>query len=234
MASWQVRKGLLCRDRLRGIRFELDDFELLAGRIAPDTDCAGNRDEARKYLATYTWPGGQTGHCELDLSGVFASGIAGVRSRVRDLAAKCAGQQHDTYESFATALDGLEAMILSAADTAQAAMAGAAPDRQAELREVADACRRIAASPPQTFRDAIQLLWFCDLAVMVADMTWLVVPGHIDRTLGPFYEADLAAGRITRDHALLLIESLYLLINESIADGLAMSVMVGGRDVRGA
>jgi formate C-acetyltransferase len=61
----------------------------------------------------------------------------------------------------------------------------------------------------------------------------LVVPGHLDRSLRPLYEADLASGRIDAPRALLLVECLYLLVNEYIADGLAISVMVGGRDADG-
>ena len=31
----------------------------------------------------------------------------------------------------------------------------------------------------------------------------LVVPGHLDRTLGPFYASDVAAGALDRDDALV-------------------------------
>jgi formate C-acetyltransferase len=76
-------------------------------------------------------------------------------------------------------------------------------------------------------------LWLVTLGVMHGDQVGLVVPGHLDRTLAPFYEADRAAGTLTQEDALVLIESLYLLVNDYIPDGLAMSVMVGGRDSDG-
>ena len=106
-------------------------------------------------------------------------------------------------------------------------------DAADEFREMAASCRRIAHGPPETFRDAIQLIWFAEFAVMLCDDAHLACPGRLDRLLRPYYEADLAAGRITRERALLLIENLYLLINETVVDGLAMPVMVGGRDVAG-
>jgi hypothetical protein len=105
--------------------------------------------------------------------------------------------------------------------------------RQRELQEMAAICRRIAHHPPETFRRAIQLHWFATFAVQHWEGVSLIVPGRLDRNLRPFYEADIAAGRLTRDEALLLIESLYLLINEFVPDGLAVSVMVGGRDAAG-
>jgi len=33
--SWQIRCGLRARDRLAGVLFEVDDLELLMGRLAP-------------------------------------------------------------------------------------------------------------------------------------------------------------------------------------------------------
>ncbi|NLC59508.1 MAG: hypothetical protein GX774_21940 [Armatimonadetes bacterium] len=234
IASWQIRKGLLTRDRLAGMPLALDDLELLLGRPAPRPAASAEEEaEARAYLARYPWPGGQNGHCELDRSRLFALGIDGLAGDLRARRDAATGARADTYQSFLYALEGLAALAENAARTAEAAITSAPEWRQAELRAMADSCRRIAHQPPASFRDAIQLLWLTDLGVMYGDSVGLVVPGHLDRTLWPYYEADRLAGRLTRDEALLLIESLYLLVNEYIPDGLAMSVMVGGRDAEG-
>ncbi|NLN01606.1 MAG: hypothetical protein GX174_06860 [Lentisphaerae bacterium] len=68
----------------------------------------------------------------------------------------------------------------------------------------------------------------------VGDHARLICPGRLDRILRKYYDADIAAGRLTRERALLLIESLYLLINDFVPDGLAVGVMVGGTDAEGA
>jgi len=68
---------------------------------------------------------------------------------------------------------------------------------------------------------------------MHGDRAWLVAPGHLDRTLALFYNADVAEGRLRSEEALVLIECLYLLVNEYVPDGLAIPVMVGGRDAQG-
>jgi len=230
---WPVRVGLRSRERLAALRWELDELELLLGRPAARQDDEEALRDAQAYLAQFPGPGGQTGHCELDLSGLFARGVDSLRADVQARAAAATGKQADVYRSFDLALEGFSAMIANAAAVAEAAAAAAPPARRAELEAMAASCRRVAHGPPASFRDAIQLTWFADLGVQVADGAGLVVPGHLDRTLGPYYRADLAAGRITRDEALLLIEALYLLMNEAVPDGLAMSVMVGGRDAAG-
>ena len=246
IGSWQLRRGLQTRDRLASTQFVIDDLELLIGRLdtnVPSPD-SPEVEEARAFLAQYPGAPGQTGHCELNLEPILTGGIDGVAASIRRRMGEAQGETADAYPSFLHALDGFAAMIgnaaKAAADACTAAMAPAAAGheadrvRQAELRAIEASCHRIATEPPASFRDAIQLVWFCLFGAMHGDVgVHLVVPGHLDRTLRPFYEADLAAGHITREKALALIEGLYLLINDYVADGLAMSVMVGGRDADG-
>jgi pyruvate-formate lyase len=230
--SWVIRRGLLTRDRLAGIHFAIDDLELLAGRL--DLNAGGTPEEvedALTYLQAYTlnYPG-QSGHCELDLDPVMALGIDGLVEAIQQRMVSSLGEQLDTFQSFLHALDGFSLMIEHAAATVEAAISFAIPRRQEELRSIATSCRRVAHQPPDSFRDAIQLLWFVIFGVMHADQAWLVAPGHLDRTLFPFYARDIAQGRLTPEDALQLLECLYLLVNEYVRDGLAIPVMVGGRN----
>ncbi|MEW6755251.1 MAG: pyruvate formate lyase family protein [Candidatus Latescibacterota bacterium] len=234
--SWQRRRGRLLRARLAAVRFAIDDLELLAGRI--DTQASEGTEaevaEARAYLERYPGPPGQNGHCELDLGPLLETGMDGLAERLRGLRAGASGVAAEAYDSFLDALAGLALLVEHAAAAAGAAMAGASPARRAELEGIADECRHVAHHPPRTFREALQLAWLTLVGVMQGEPVGLVVPGHLDRTLYPFFAADLAAGRLTEEGALVLLESLYLLINDFIPDGLAIGVMVGGRDASGA
>lgn len=235
-ASWQIRRGRATRDILASVRFEIDDLELLVGRLGPrpaeETDEA--LDRAGEWAVQYPQsPGGQTGHCELDLRPIFELGADALSESIRGRIPSGTEEEQEAWRSFIFALEGLSLMIERAAQAARDAAGAAEAARRAELEQMAATCDRIAYGPPRTFREAIQLLWFVIFAVQYAESVALVVPGRLDRSLRPFYEADLSSGRMTRDEALLLIESLYLLINEFVPDGLAVSVMVGGRDARG-
>jgi formate C-acetyltransferase len=167
------------------------------------------------------------------MSLVFVRGLDGLRDDILALRSSANGAALDTHQSFIDAIDGLSALIEHSAALAESATSTAMPARAAELRDIAACCRHITHGAPRSFREAIQLLWLIDLGTMLADESWLIVPGHLDRTLLPFYKRDIADGVITRAQALELIECLYVLINEFIPDGLAMSVMVGGRDTEG-
>lgn len=233
--SWVLRRGLLTRDRLAAMRFEIDDLELLAGRLCLERSVSTDEDAAaHAFLESFPLAlPGQSGHCELDFDPLMHVGIDGLADDLQRRMAQATGDVAATYQSFLWALEGLSTMIAHAADAIRQAMPLANPARQVELESIAVSCGRIVHAPPASFQDAIQLLWFVILAVMHGDQASLVVPGHLDRTLGPFYEADVARGTLDREGALLLIESLYLLVNEYVADGLAMSVLVGGRDAEG-
>lgn len=232
--SWTVRRGLLTRDRLCEMDFAFDDAELLIGRPSPAASSDEAIAEAKDVLSAYPLHfRGQTGHCELDLSLLMRAGIDGMADRIQARLEDAKGKRRETYRAFAYALTGFSTMIENAASTVETTIPKAPARRQEELRALAVACRRIAHEPATTFLEALQLLWFVIVGVMNADKAALVVPGHLDRTLWPFYARDLAQGRLTRERALALIEMLYLLINATVRDGLAMSVMVGGRDEEG-
>lgn len=236
VGSWQVRRGLLARDILGGLCFEIDNIELLAGRLSaplPEPAAPEAHAEALRYLEQYPTPPGQTGHCELDLSCIMAGGIDGLSAEISGRMRSSYGETAEVYQSFLYALDGLAALIEHAAETAEAAMQEASADRQKELAAISASCRRLVNDRPRCFRDAIQLVWFVTLAVMHGDGAGLVVPGHLDRVLWPFYDNGRTETKAGHDDPLLLIESLYLLINDYVPDGLAMSVMVGGRDAHG-
>lgn len=234
--SIQLRIGMRTRDRLSTVQFAIDDLEILAGRIFRPAADPDEFEKAKAYLGQFPFKStpGQTGHCELERRRLFELGIDGlmdeIRARKKTAMDEKAG---NVYQSFLYALEGLSCFAEHAGETARNLAKKASKSRRDELKRIVDACMKIAHAPPSSFYEAIQLLWLVDLAVMHGDNVAMAGPGHIDRTLGPFYENDLRSGKITRERALLLIESLYLLINEYVPDGLAMPVMVGGRNANG-
>ncbi len=162
------------------------------------------------------------------------------------------------YDACRIALDGLSAYIGHVADALMAAatpqLSRPQPPRQVEDSGVpnlfgvptgqdetdrarwlalAAICRHIAIEPPRTFHEAIQLLFLTLVALWQGEGHGLASPGRLDRTLRPFYEADLAAGRITPQAAFELIVTLYIQVNRIMPTGLALAVMVGGRDEMG-
>jgi pyruvate formate-lyase/glycerol dehydratase family glycyl radical enzyme len=83
------------------------------------------------------------------------------------------------------------------------AVVEADPARRAELREIARNLRKVPWEPPATFPEALQALWTTHMLLMAAESYPGpgVSPGRVDQYLLPYYQADLAAGRLTTDAA---------------------------------
>lgn len=81
--------------------------------------------------------------------------------------------------------------------------AGLEPGRRAELVEIARICHKVPWEPATTFPEALQSLWLTHMLTLAAESYPGpgVSPGRIDQYLYPYYEADLQAGRLTREEA---------------------------------
>ncbi len=82
----------------------------------------------------------------------------------------------------------------------------------AVLREthhpVAEYFSRVPFAPPESFREALQSLWFCFAFTRLCG-NWPGI-GRIDQILGPYLQKDLAMGRITIDKARELLAGFFI------------------------
>ena len=84
------------------------------------------------------------------------------------------------------------------------------PVRADELRTIAAVCRRVPWQGARTFHEALQAQWFTQLVSRLEQMHGGIIGnGRMDQYLLPFYTEDKAAGRLTDDHALELLDCLW-------------------------
>ena len=84
-----------------------------------------------------------------------------------------------------------------AAEAERMAASESDPRRAAELEEIARVCRRVPEHPAQSFREAVQCVYFIHLIAQIESGGNSISLGRIDQILSPYYEADLQAGGIT-------------------------------------
>jgi formate C-acetyltransferase len=219
-------------------------------------------DAARQALAAVPpFPGGDAGHFHPDYEKLFRLGVRGFQEEIAERKRAADGDAERTtfYDACRIALDGLSAYIGHVADACAAlslrgasfAVARYEAKQSSPMREIASAqtaglamtpqywldlaaiCRHVATEPPRTFHEAIQLLFLTLVALWQGEGHGLTSPGRLDRTLRPFYEADIAAGRITPQAAFELTVTLFIQVNRIMPTGLALAVLVGGRDEAG-
>jgi len=90
---------------------------------------------------------------------------------------------------------------------ARATQADNAGERE-RLERMAALCERVPARGAQTFAEAVQSLWLCHVLTCGEDGINANSIGRLDQILWPYYQADIAAGRLTRDEAVELMAEL--------------------------
>ncbi len=154
-------------------------------------------------LSTMEWQ-----HATADYRKVLTAGIRGILAEVDGSIAVHAGEEDRIAFLRRLRLVG-EAMTGWARKCADRTEAYAATvtdeEARAGLRTLAETLHRVPENAPRTFYEAVLTIYVC----FSADPDSL---GTLDRYLAPFYEADLAAGRITRAGAKELLQELFLMI----------------------
>ena len=104
--------------------------------------------------------------------------------------------------------------------------------RREELEEIAAVCERVPAGPASTFREALQTAWFVFLLTQIESNGHSISLGRFDQYLRPYYERDLAAGRIEGPFDWSLEdERLYFTATGEPGPGHLWSIATGERDL---
>lgn len=82
------------------------------------------------------------------------------------------------------------------------------PGRAAELRELAAILAHVPARPARTLHEALQAMLVTWVAIQQESFQHGVSLGRVDQYLWPYYQADLAEGRIDRSRAVELLGCL--------------------------
>lgn len=152
------------------------------------------------------------GHISPGWENMLAGGLVGLLDQARHQRSHLASIAGDSSRAFYEAVEIVyEATIALARRFAEQARRQAlcAPDARDRLLIIAESCERVPAHAPQTFHQALQFVWLMhELIEMEGEMVRSM--GHFDRTLYPYYRADLAAGRLTREQAKELIKFFWV------------------------
>jgi pyruvate formate-lyase/glycerol dehydratase family glycyl radical enzyme len=121
------------------------------------------------------------------------------------------------YEGVRIVCDSLAEFGLRYAILAErAAEAETDPGRRRELLSIAEVCRRVPKSGARDLHEAIQSIFFAQIAINLESLDNSVCPGRMDNYLFPFYERDVKSGKLTRDTAHELIAAFSIKMSEII------------------
>ena len=156
------------------------------------------------------------GHIIPNHEKVLALGYRGLQAQVREhLQEKDLTQeQRDFYQAAEIALEATIHFARRFAELAEE-MAGREKDpaRKAELERIAEVNTRIFEGKAQSFHEALQVVYYCHLLMMIESNGHSFSFGRFDQYMYPYYQADIQAGRLTNEQALELTALFFIKLN---------------------
>lgn len=82
--------------------------------------------------------------------------------------------------------------------------------RRAELLEMSRICAKVPYEPAESFREAVQSVWFIQLILQIESNGHSLSYGRFDQYMYPYYIADIRSGKLTKEDALELLTCLWI------------------------
>ncbi|WED24126.1 formate C-acetyltransferase/glycerol dehydratase family glycyl radical enzyme [Vibrio sp. JC009] len=160
-------------------------------------------------------------HLAVDNDKILAIGLDGLIAEVKecregnDISTYDGLKKEQFYKSVDIVLQAIQEHILRYADLAdKMANEEQRTARRDELKTIADNCRHIAHHAPETFWQALQLVYFVQLILQIESNGHSLSFGRMDQFLNDFYVRDIEAGNLTKSFAMELLQSCWLKLLE--------------------
>ena len=168
-------------------------------------------EETMRLIGDLPWEAAN--HLDLNYGKLVRRGFGSLLQELDQLAANAVSEKEEFYAASRITLLAAIRFIERYAVTLEKERGSADPARAMELGEMADICRKIAVGEPETFREALQLVWITHVIANIAGGSALSF-ARFDQYMRPFYEKDLQAGRMSREQASELMACVFLKVNE--------------------
>ena len=156
-------------------------------------------------------------HLAVNYGKMLAEGLSGYEQRTRELKAALDltdPASVDQYVFYKAVLIVIDAVRKFAARYAKLAKELAAKEqeakRKAELEEMARICAKVPYEPAESFREAVQAVWFIQLILQIESNGHSLSYGRFDQYMFPYYKQDMEKGTITEPEALELLTCLWI------------------------
>lgn len=83
-------------------------------------------------------------------------------------------------------------------------------ERKIELLEISRICSKVPYEPAETFREAVQSVWFIQLILQIESNGHSLSYGRFDQYMYPYYDRDIKNGTIKESEALELLTCLWI------------------------
>lgn len=148
-------------------------------------------------------------HFTPDLQIGFDLGWGGILDLLKTERAKHDESHYEFYDAEIMVVEAIIAFLLRMSDELETlSRVEKNPQLSENLSEMARINRRMATQKPETFREAIQ--WMCWFSMLSRTYNRGSAGGQLDEMLRPYYERDIAEGRLCDDEAVFYLACLFL------------------------
>ncbi len=192
------------------------------------------------------------GHVTVKYDEVLKIGYRGIINKAKEELSKCnfGDEDYASRTHFLNAvITSCEAVIRYAKRYAKLALSEAEkcsdPVRKQELLIIAKNCANVPENGANGFYEACQSFWFVQMILQIESSGHSISPGRFDQYMYPYYEADIKAGKITREFAQELMDNIWIKLNDlnKVRDaasaegfagyGLFQNLIAGGQNAMG-
>ena len=156
-------------------------------------------------------------HLAVNYPRVLKEGLCGYEKRTRACLAALDLTDPDSidktvfYKAVLIVIDAVRTFALRYSALARELSEKEADDaRRAELLEMSRICAKVPYEPADSFREAVQSVWFIQLILQIESNGHSLSYGRFDQYMYPYYRADMQSGRLTREDALELLTCLWI------------------------
>ena len=184
-----------------------DEIERIAGDSIHDIEMVvkiNQKDHAQGHICpdTLKW---------------LECGPAGIKAEVEEKLRHRAGEKRDFYEGMRIVLEASQNFIRRYSTLAlKMSEMQEYEEHRDNLQEISRICSKIADSPPESFRESVQSVWFLFVILHMESNASSFSPGRLDQILYPYFTRELESGVLSMENALEIVDALWLKFNQIV------------------
>lgn len=155
-------------------------------------------------------------HLAVNYGRVLKEGLVGYEKRVRglkealDLTRPESIDKYVFYNAVLIVIDAVKTYSGRFAALAREKAASADVRRRKELLQMAEICDKVPYQPAETFREAVQSVWFIQLILQIESNGHSLSYGRFDQYMFPYFRHDIDAGLMTEGEVVELLDNLWV------------------------
>jgi pyruvate formate-lyase/glycerol dehydratase family glycyl radical enzyme len=144
-------------------------------------------------------------------------GPAGLKREVEEKLAAARGEKREFYEGLCIVLEASRVFIRRYGEAAAEMTENTdGAELRENLQEITRICLKLVDNPPDSFREAVQSVWFLFVILHMESNASSFSPGRLDQILYPYLIRDMEQNTVTLAGALEIIEALWLKFNQIV------------------